>query len=93
MRRYNIEDYDEFFRHKSSDRIQEIFSKIILIKPEYLKKIDEICLLQKQLLNIFPKEYNTILNKYFDNCSEIQSIAENIIYNQGFKDGMQMLLR
>ena len=78
------------FNAMIQERVEEIGSKVLLNHEEYTKVCHECDELYQKIRAILPEEYKSMLFDLDLKTSYLQAIAEDIMYEQGLKDGIEL---
>ena len=80
-----LNEFEKFVDERTID----IGSNIVLKDPEYIRLVNEVDKIHFQIRDMLPDEFKHLIGQYEDICNLMQARAQDIMYEQGLKDGIE----
>lgn len=78
------------FNNYTLNRTLEISSDILMKNVEYKKLTRQSIRLHEAIKKMLPQESKQLIDEYEQDMCMIRSLAQDIMYQQGLKDGLRL---
>jgi uncharacterized protein YeeX (DUF496 family) len=85
-----LKDYEKAVDDFMLNRIIDVGNTILLNNEKYIDLNDKLGVLYNEIIDHLPEEYKHLLDEFEVTSNSIGNIVEDTMYNQGFKDSIEL---